>query len=271
MGYPIDRRFGLVLQFAEFTLLPDLLARVPESPGTETPDAWRGLLLETGYNTDHVADEDVDDSPEEMAADAWRLALGLELVTKDGLTTSGGQLAELILAEEPPPYRTVQQVLRRMLAQQIDACYFGPESSLPQLLQAGAQRLAESERGDYFPGLLLAEIQSLIQWAHTEGGSTDQPLARLIEARKTAEETYGIPEVDLTGISEIMGEAEAGWFAGRIGLADAITRYYLDTHDMDGMTVTEVRSTAMLLTISGFLEERFLVGPVQCLGISSER
>ena len=271
MGYPLDRRFGLALQFAEFSLLPDLLARVPGSPGPEAPDAWRELLLETGYNTDHVDDENVADSPEEMAVDAWRLANGLELVTRDGLTTAGQQLADLILAEEPASDQTARRRLRRVLVQQIHACYFKPETSLPRMLRAGARRLASGQWGEYFAGMLLIEVQALIQWAHTEGDSAGEWLDRLVEARTTAVETYGIPEVDQTGIAEIMGEVEAGWFSGRIGLADAVTHYYLDTQEMDRMTVTEARCTAMLLTFSGVLEEQYLLGPVQCLGIPSER
>ena len=32
MAYPIDPRYGLALKFAEFSLLPELLALVPNSP-----------------------------------------------------------------------------------------------------------------------------------------------------------------------------------------------------------------------------------------------
>ena len=53
--------------------------------------------------------------------------------------------------------------------------------------------------------------------------------------------------------------------------ADAVTYFYFHEMELSGMTVTEVRSTAMLLTFAGLLDERFPLGPVQCLTAPSER
>ena len=52
-----------------------------------------------------------------------------------------------------------------------------------------------------------------------------------------------------------------------IRLADATTTLYYDTEKLAGrteLTITEVRSTAMLLTYAGILEE-FSMGPVNYL------
>ena len=264
MGFPVDDRTGPVLQFAEFSLLPPLLARVPQPPALDdAPDTWRDYLQETGYNTDHIDDGSVDESPTAMAADAWRLAIGLELVAEDGLTDPGQRIAAL--ADRPQQDRTFHRELRRALARQIEACYFGSERSVVRVLQAGARRLANGPWREFFPGLLLIEAQALIQWARPDRRLVGELPERLEEGRKAAVETYGIPELDLTNLTDILGEEEAERFAGRIGLSDAVANYYLDQWDSDVMTVTEMRSTAMLLTFAGLLRERFLLGPVQCL------
>ena len=269
MGYPVDDRYGLVLQFAEFSLLPALLARTPESPAGEVPNAWTELLSETGTNTDHVDDEEVDEGPSAMAADAWRLSFGLELVARDGLTDPGRRVAEL--AEEPVMDSAFQEQLRGVLAQQIEAHYFDRETSLTGALQAAAQRLATSELREYLPGLLLIELRSLIQWAHSGRPPADEWLDRLVEYRTAAVDTYGLPDVDLTRLAELQGEEEARRFWQQTGFADAIARYHLVQLDSTGMTVTEARCTAMLLTYAGFLEECHLVGPVQCLVVPAGR
>ena len=43
MAYPVDQRYGLALKFADFSLLPELLALVPDSGGRDVPDSWREL------------------------------------------------------------------------------------------------------------------------------------------------------------------------------------------------------------------------------------
>ena len=93
-------------------------------------------------------------------------------------------------AEKPASDQTARRRLRRVLVQQIHACYFKPDTSLASLLRAGARRLASGQAsgqwGEYFAGMLLIEVQALIQWAHTDRDSSGQWLDRLNEARTTA-------------------------------------------------------------------------------------
>ena len=269
MGYPVDDRYGLVLLFAEFSELPALLAATPETPGPDVTEEWQSLLGTIRCNTDHVADEEVDESPAAMAADAWRLAKGLELVAENGLTEPGRQFAALV--NEPIGNQTFQRQLGQLLAQQIQACYFRPGRSVAGAMQAGAQRMAASESGKHFPGLLLIEAQALIEWAHTDQSAVNRWIDRLEDNRTAAVETYGFPDVDLTPLTEVLGDDEARRFWERTSLADAITNYYLEQLQLSGMTLTEIRSTAMLLTYAGLLEERHPVGPVQCLCLPSSR
>ena len=60
-------------------------------------------------------------------------------------------------------------------------------------------------------------------------------------------------------------------FQNSIEYADAVTEYYLSellpVAD-SGMTITELRATAMLFTYTGLLDELYPLGPVQCLAAS---
>ena len=158
MGYPVDRRYGLTLVFADYSLLPDLLARVPRAPGLEVPGSWRQFLRENACNLNHTEEERIGDSgliADGMAADAWRLARGLELVSKEGLTERGADLARL--ADTPLGDLTERddQVLRVLLAEQLVNFYLSRGPSIARLLQEGARRLEGSESAQYCPGVLL--------------------------------------------------------------------------------------------------------------------
>ena len=271
MGYPVDRRYGLTLVFADYSLLPDLLARVPRAPGLEVPGSWRQFLRENACNLNHTEEERIGDSgliADGMAADAWRLARGLELVSKEGLTERGADLARL--ADTPLGDLTERddQVLRVLLAEQLVNFYLSRGPSIARLLQEGARRLEGSESAQYCPGVLLVEVQALIVLAHTNPARAREWPESFLRIRDAALQTYPMPDTsdeDWAQLEEMLGGDVADAFHWRIAYADAITNYYLADLELVGMTLTEVRSTAMLLTFSDLLQERELLGPVQYL------
>ena len=273
MAYPIDQRFGLALKFAEFSLLPDILARVPEFGGCSVPDPWREFLRDKNLNLDHVDEEDNQNPDElagELAADAWRLARGLEFVADEGLTAKGNDLARL--ADTPSLERTGRQkdFLERSLAEQILDRYFSRNLSIASLLQQAAQQLEGTEWSEKCPGVLLIEVQALIEMAHTNQPGAQEWPNTFLEVRHEALRTYEMPEVDLESLEMIVGQENARLFSERISHADAVSNYYLNDLGLSGMTLTELRSTAMLLAFAGLLELRFRLGPVQYLVLAPQ-
>ena len=273
MAYPLDQRYGLALKFAEFYLLPDLLALVPGSSGRGVPESWHDFLHGKNLNLDHVDEED-NQNPDELAADlagdAWRLANGLELVSDDGLTTSGNALAGL--ADTPALERTEREdeFLERVLAEQILNCYLSGRLSLARLLQQAAERLEGTEWSEKCPGVLLIELQALIEMAHTNRESAPDFPNRFIEVRNEALRTYPLPQEDLEPLEMILGPEDARLFSERTAHADTVSYYYLKDLGLSGMTLTELRATAMLLTFAGLLELKFRLGPVQYLVLTPE-
>lgn len=270
MAYPIDRRYGLALKFAEFSLLPDLLALVPGSSDRGVPGSWRDFLHGKGLNLDHVDEEDnqsADELAAELAGDAWRLAKGLELVSDEGLTAGGNELASL--ADTPSLERTERddEVLERVLAEQILGCYFSGGLCLPRLLQQAAARLEGTEWSEKCPGVLLIEAQALIELAHTDREAAADWPNRFVEVRNEALRTYPLPEADVDSLELILGPEDARLFSERIGHADTVSDYYLNELGLSGMTLTELRATAMLMAFAGLLEIRFRLGPVQYLAV----
>ena len=278
MAYPVDQRYGLALKFADFSLLPELLALVPDSGGRDVPDSWRDFLRDGNLNLDHVDEEDnrnPDELAEELAADAWRLAKVLEFISDESLTARGNELARL--ADTPALERTAQQweFFERSLAGQILDCYFGPNVSIARLLQQAAQRLEGTEWSESCPGVLLVEVQALIELAHEELAHEDQARTQewpntFVDVRGEALRAYPLPEVDLPSLELIVGQEDAGLFAERIGQADAISNYYLNDLGLAGMTLTELRATAMLFAYARLLDLRFRLGPVQYLVVASQ-
>ena len=278
MGYPVDERHGLTLAFTDFHLLPEMLARVPGSQGPGIPRSWHRLLSEFDYNMDHLEndeDADLEDDQMELAMDAWRLAIGLELVSEEGLTRKGIDLAQL--AEEPREDRTADNTrfLRETLAEQILECYLGESISIATVLQEGAKRVADSQWAEYCPGLLLIEVQALIGLSHREPKrfvSWSHDPDDLVAARTEAMRVYGMPGADLDVFEAMLDDPDqAARLQDRVDHADAVTYFYYQKLELSGMTIAEVRSTAMLLTFAGLLEERFSLGPVHCLTAPSER
>ena len=117
---------SLVRVFAEFSLLPDLLAKVSPRQQVQTLDVWRVFLQGSGVNTDHVEDEDIQEGLDEehvMAMDVWALCKRLGLILPNGqLSEEAQSLAKL--SERPVYYRTnrdypaVSRVLARKIAEQ---------------------------------------------------------------------------------------------------------------------------------------------------------
>lgn len=275
MGFPVDNQFGLSLRFADFDLLPDLLDGIKQKTESEVIDTWRTYLAENECNTDHI-DNTNEESPESLAIDVSRLVYGLELASSRGLTDAGIEIAQL--SEIPRTERDSQhdRLLRVALANRIESCYFNPDFSLGHLLQDAANRLAASELPDaqVFPGLLLVEVQVLIELAHLEPDSVSEWIDKVDSIRETAisNETTAQFDVDraddLQELVELLGREDALAFSRQISISDAITLHYeASTMDLSLMPMTELRTTTMLFAFAGFLEIRNPLGPVQYLSV----
>ena len=252
MSTPL-RRFGLMAAFAEFSLLPELLASVPSAPGTDPPDSWRNILDSHGYNVDHV--EEGERPPgsgltELMVGDAWALVNRLGLVDGDGLTQTGRTLAGLDATEGS----------NATLAQAARTTYRGHDGApLVDLLQHEARRVQAGEAdggAGYCPGLLLAEVITLIEHACLP---SPRPRRALLDIRREIEELV------------IQPDAQRSRNAARCEFADAVSAHHMQasTETQYGewvpMTLTEARATSMLLTAAGLLDLEFPIGPAQCL------
>ena len=278
MGYPVDERYGLTLAFADFHLLPELLARVPGGQGPGIPRSWSELPDGLEFNIEHWDDNGDRDEEEvriELARDAWRLAIGLELVTDEGLTGKGRELARLAVESGTDRSGEDARFLSATLAEQIHECYLKESVSITRLLLEGAKRLADCQWAEYCPGLLLIEVQELIERSHTEPKRivswTHDP-DELVAARTEAMRRYGNRSADLDVYEAMLDDPEyAAQLHDRVNHADAVTFFYFSDRKLNRMTITEVRSTAMLLTFAGLLDEQFPMGPVQCLTAPPER
>ena len=220
---------------------------------------------------DEADNQNPDELAADLAGDAWRLAKGLELVDDGGLTASGNGLAGL--ADTPSLERTKRQdeFLERVLAEQILGCYFSGRLSLARLLQQAADRLEGTEWSEKCPGVLLVELQALIELAHTNREAAANWPNRFIAVRNEALQKYPLPDEDLESLEMIIGPEDARLFSERIGYSDAVSYYYLNDLGLSGMTLTELRATAMLLAFAGLLEIRFRLGPVQYLVLAPQR
>ena len=129
------------------------------------------------------------------------------------------------------------------------------------LLQQCARQLANSDSA-YSPGLLLIEFQYLIELAHVDGSRAALQPGLMAAHREAALRDIDLPPTEPDPDPEVMQ------FQSIVEHADAITEYYLHElipDDGSSMSITELRSTAMLFTYAGLLEELYPIGPVQCL------
>ena len=256
------QQLGLTRVFADFSLLPYLLQRLPPAPRYQKPEIPRRWYrsLRSLVNPDHIEDDDIpkgEHIEDYMAADVWQLMRRLDLITPEGNLSS---VARSMLAQQ----RAADDytALSETLAAQIKTHYRGLlDFSIVELLQESARGLAngDSPWAGYSPGLLLIEIQYLIELAHFDAASTQQQPRLLAARRDEALSAADMAEPD-PGVHDIQNTIEH---------ADAVADFYLSNLIPVGrqtMTLTEIRSTAMLFTFTGLLTELSLAGPVQCLG-----
>ena len=264
MAAPIDPERGLARAFAEFALLPELLALPRDGDGV--PAAWTGLIAANGYVADHVFDEDLPagpDVPSIMADDAWRIAEWLELVDAGGLTTAGREVAAV--AKIAPQSRTeaVWEPAQDVLAAQIRERYLGLGGlNVVELVEEGVRAIAGSqdEWVSFCPGLLHAEFESLIYLAQTDPVMAAALPGELVDNRIEAMRGRGRPA---TGVVDLVNMTIH---------ADAVSLYYLDELenyvDDAVLTLTASQATAILFVFCGLLRCPRPELPVQYLTVS---
>ena len=250
MAAPIDAPSGLVRAFAEFWLLPDLLAL--DGPGGEPPPAWAELLRSSGFNRDHVKDDDLPagaDLPALMAGDAWRLANWLELVGPEGLTGAGRTVAGVAQYDSDARTEFVWRPAEDVLARQIETLYLGRDgTSIARLVQAGAITLdqAQDEWINYCPGLLQIEFEALVHLAFTDPEQAQDLVGELADIRVRAMETAGPPRQDIV------------FWANTVIHADAVAEYYFNEFpghvDDSVLTLTAAQASIILFVFCGLLE-----------------
>lgn len=254
MASPIDAPSGLVRAFAEFWLLPDLLA--VDGSGGEPPPAWAELLRSSGFNKDHVEDDDLPagaDLPALMAGDAWRLANWLELVGPDGLTGAGQTVAGVAQYDSVARTEFVWRPAEDVLARQIETLYLGRDgTSITGLVQAGAIALdqAQDEWINYCPGLLQIEFEALVNLAHTDPARARDLAGELADIRVRAMERAGSPL-----------PVEDPWLnlvTNALIHADAVAEYYFNEFpghvDDSVLTLTAAQASIILFVFCGLLE-----------------
>ena len=241
---------GLVRAFADFSMLPDLLALPRLKSRRETVQSWADLMEEGNAKRDHVENDDLglaaDDPWDLMADDAWQLCERLGLLDGDGEASADAWRARL-----------EEELADRIWERYLDA----NGEPMARLIQDAA-RVAGRGRGPWAgrcPGLLLCEFMRLVEMAQEDAPRAESFAASLLVERREAASDARLtrPNPRMTPL------------VNRIAYANAIG----DFHGRpDGgplpepaMSVTEARATAILLTHSGILNEGFLEGPVNCL------
>ena len=198
-----------------------------------------------------------------LATDAWQLRRRLGWIGLSGLTDTGERLAGI--AERSWDERTEadDRAVEATIAESLRERYVGISSfAVIDLVQSGARLLSQSQDvwAMLAPGLLLVEFEALIHWALKSPIEAMRLRDALIENRTLAVDRYGGPPPDLDADENT------------VRLADATAELYFDSDDLagdTGLTVTGVRSTAMLLTYAGLLDE-FSMGPVNYLMLPKE-
>ena len=260
MDPQIDKQWALVRLFCEFTLLPQLLYIYSKLAYLGDKDVardhvireWSLILRYRGRNTDHLGDEF--DQPRghkfwmEMAQDVLQLCTRLQLINDTGLLDAGTHISSL------GPQATLDETrLMPILRAQVATCYVAPNNvNVVTLLQEGATRLQQQT---IFPGLLLVEFEALVHQAFTAPLQARELAALLVDNRRQAIAAYAASVDQWDQDDPLL-------------LHDIVAAYYLRDDALIGsspLTVTEMRSSAMLLCYATLLEERFPVGPVNCL------
>lgn len=271
----------LARTFVEYELLPALLA-LPGTAGMNgPPGSWLEFLAGNECNLEHVLDEDMpahEDIPDTLAMDAWCLARQLQLVSDDGLTPAGQDIAGLHgfpwMLRDSESFSPVGMStglwsgryatgyparLPGLLAQQLRTCYRGQDGlDITGLLQRGAGLLAGTEHiwAAYCPGLLLVEFEALVHQACIDSDRAVRLCDDLVMNRDLAMHPYGMPSPDVKPVHNTVDHA------------DAVAVFYLNELALvedSGPGLSASRAMAMLFTFCGLLQEVYPLGPVQCL------
>ena len=255
---------GLVTSFAEFSLLPDLLALRYGDNFDQNMDQWTQLLTQHGCNTGHVETTDLDPDRNEiaiMAEDAWNLTMKLNLLDSYGQLTNAGQ--RLVDISETPleqRHHGDYRIMQNVLANQIQAHYRGAQGlDVPTLLLQAAQSLENNTHpwGKYCPGLLLNEFSALCYYAETDAGLANTLATSLLEVRRTVMQGRDLPAAEAT-VPEVLEEFD-----------DSMAIYYEQTPGLNGwlehQTLTGARASAMLFKFTCLLREGNLIGSVNFL------
>ena len=259
--------------FAEFGMFPDLLALAPGRPLRRLPqrrddtvafidvpqmlEDWAAIFAEAGMKMDHVVDSELPPGVAEevlLAEDAAMLAERLHLLREQSRTNTGDRLARLAI-RRPPRERTRadRQTVVRTVADAVRKYYVGADGlEVVPLLQEAARTLAQTDHvwAKHCPGLLFVEFEALIYWAFEDRGRALDLRDNLVTYRDVAMHRYGAPPPEDGDPDDIQMLHE-----------DETERLYLETEELAArtdLTVTEVRSTALLLVFAGLLRESSL-------------
>ena len=281
----VERQW-LARTFVEYGLLPRLLALSSTARANAPPISWLKFLSENECNLEHMMDEELPPSDElvtHLACDAWHLVRELQLVSEDGLTAAGRDIADLqnfplqirdvdashddalsgILTFGESPVGN-QGALANILAQQLRTSYRGQDGlDITGLLQRGARLLADTDHvwAAYCPGLLLVEFEALTHLAYADSKLAVQLCDDLLVNRDVAMHRYGMPLTHVPPMQNLVDHA------------DAVAMFYLDDLELiedSGPGLSVARAIAMLFTFCGLLQEVFPAGPVQCLALPSK-
>ena len=259
------RQALLVRCFAEFDVLPDLLARLPpksKEADAEIVHAWARVLDEVGYNIDHVEDDEL---PDGVSLRAFLARDALDFCRRIGLITGLGELSDRgvsIARMGDIPYRERAgaglREVTRILAQQTQRNFLGADGlPLTDLLQGASAALAS--HGRIWPpelgGLLLSEVDTLLHWGALDSAKAERIARRdLLSIR---EREYR--DMDLWDVSEVSDVAVMYVGADIEDAFDARDEHAFATriqatHESDPelaqgspLTTTGLRATAMAL------------------------
>ena len=256
----------LARTFADYELLPDLLAACIDADPAGPPQFWTGLLSDYNCNIEHMDEESeppLEDIQAHLIADAWHLVRALQLTGDNGLTPAGQRIAFLASTQLVERSETQLGELYDTLAAQIRTCYLGQDDlNIAALLQRGAGILAGTDHvwAAYCPGLLLVEYMALVQCAVSDPARAEALCDELLQNRDTAMHPYDMPSPDRPPMENMIIHG------------DAVAAFYFDNTHLLADTCPAIgtaRATAMLFTFTGLLREVYPVGPVQCLALDS--
>ena len=263
----LSRAGGVGGVFAEFAMLPDMLSHGLRGPVTVAD--WTSHLARTGFNEDHLDEEDMPRNRSAhagfIARDAIRFCEWLDLLSPAGeLTAAGRRVAELAVLEPPPPEGpdVGARELAAVLAVQLEQHYLGAGGlPLVRFLQDASADLA----GDGHPwsgpvgGLLLAEVDTLLWWGFADAERAAEVARGLAGVRHRV---LGLlTEANEAFVLDPVEEAPGlGHVPGAVSFSDAVAIWHYDKPELaaaSDFSITEVRVTAMAMVFAELLAEKF--------------